>query len=283
MQGGEQDLFLNRACSTVGSVVHEIMHALGIWHMQMRDDRDRYIRVNLSSVPKGKEINYGYFDKSRVINYTPYDYGSVMHYDAKSFAKSGISLIPLQKRFLQTIGSKIPSFYDILMINAHCKCNARCAASQTAICFNDGMPNPRDCSVCLCPTGYGGAYCNRRPAGCGETLRASPLWRTETISFERTPTHTDRIGYMMCTYWIKAPPRRKIQIQVTKVPTTLCEYGCTKNAIEPKTLKDKRATNPRICCQEQLYEILTSKLNPAPIFSYSMNTTSTFTFQYKYI
>ncbi|VDO42616.1 unnamed protein product [Haemonchus placei] len=51
MQGGEQDLFLNKACCTVGSVVHEFMHALGVWHMQMRDDRDHYIRVDLSSVP----------------------------------------------------------------------------------------------------------------------------------------------------------------------------------------------------------------------------------------
>ncbi|XGW31065.1 hypothetical protein V3C99_009768 [Haemonchus contortus] len=283
MKESEQKLSLNGYCYKIGAVVHEFMHALGIRHMQMRDDRDRYIRVDLSSVAEKREHNYRKLDRTEVINYTPYDYGSVMHYRANSFAESGNSLVPLRKRYLRTIGSPFPSFYDIVMINTHYKCNARCATSQSAICFNDGMPNPRDCSVCLCPFGYGGTYCNRRPAGCGKTLRALPFWRTETISFEGFPAHTDQSGFMMCTYWIKAPLNKKIQVRVIEVPTALCGYGCRTNAIEPKVLKDKRATNPRVCCPEQLNEILTSKLNPTPIFSYSKDNTSTFTFQYQYI
>uniref|UniRef100_A0A7I4YH77 Zinc metalloproteinase n=1 Tax=Haemonchus contortus TaxID=6289 RepID=A0A7I4YH77_HAECO len=284
MQKSEQKLSLNETCYNIGGVAHQFMHALGIWHMQTRDDRDRHVRVDLSSKAQSRAgQNYRKLDRTEVINYTPYDYGSVMHYKANSFAESGNSLVPIRKRYLRTIGSPIPSFYDIVMINTHYKCNARCATSQSAICFNDGMPNPRDCSVCLCPFGYGGTYCNRRPAGCGKTLRALPFWRTETISFERFPAHTGQSGFMMCTYWIKAPLNKKIQVRVIEVPTALCGYGCKTNAIEPKVLKDKRATNPRICCPEQLGEILTSKLNPTPIFSYSMDTTSTFTFQYQYI
>ncbi|VDL76960.1 unnamed protein product [Nippostrongylus brasiliensis] len=51
MTGGEQDLSLGKGCYTMGTVAHEFMHALGVWHMHMRDDRDDYISVDLSGVP----------------------------------------------------------------------------------------------------------------------------------------------------------------------------------------------------------------------------------------
>ena len=61
--------------------VHEIGHALGMWHEHQREDRDRYIKVvnenlgswartNFKPRPKGSTHDYG----------VPYDYNSVMHY-----------------------------------------------------------------------------------------------------------------------------------------------------------------------------------------------------------
>uniref|UniRef100_A0A7I4YJL2 Metalloendopeptidase n=1 Tax=Haemonchus contortus TaxID=6289 RepID=A0A7I4YJL2_HAECO len=51
MIGGEQNLSLADACSTMGIVAHEFMHALGIFHMHSRYDRDSFITIDLTNVP----------------------------------------------------------------------------------------------------------------------------------------------------------------------------------------------------------------------------------------
>ncbi|PIO59987.1 astacin [Teladorsagia circumcincta] len=51
MTGGEQDLSLEPGCNTVGIVGHEFIHALGVWHMQSRFDRDTFITVDVTNVP----------------------------------------------------------------------------------------------------------------------------------------------------------------------------------------------------------------------------------------
>ncbi|ETN82469.1 astacin [Necator americanus] len=104
MVGGVQDLSMGNGCEAVtdfliivysvlkgiwlfpqvGIAAHEFAHALGIWHMQMRNDRDNFVQVDLSSVPANMLHNYIKLPPSRTINYTPYEYGSYMHYDARS-------------------------------------------------------------------------------------------------------------------------------------------------------------------------------------------------------
>ncbi|VDO04901.1 unnamed protein product [Haemonchus placei] len=51
MIGGEQDLSLADGCDTMGIIAHEFMHALGIFHMQSRFDRDSFITIDLTNVP----------------------------------------------------------------------------------------------------------------------------------------------------------------------------------------------------------------------------------------
>ncbi|PIO53734.1 astacin, partial [Teladorsagia circumcincta] len=59
----------------------------------------------------------------RVVIYTPYEYGSIMHYGPQSFNEGANAIMPLDKRYQWTIGSKIPSFYDIMMVNKHYHCD----------------------------------------------------------------------------------------------------------------------------------------------------------------
>ncbi|KIH48778.1 astacin [Ancylostoma duodenale] len=80
----EQQLSIGNGCELIGTTAHEFAHALGVWHMQMRDDRDNFIKVDLTSVPEDKRHNYVKLATEEVINYNPYEYGSMMHYDAKS-------------------------------------------------------------------------------------------------------------------------------------------------------------------------------------------------------
>ncbi|EYC06137.1 hypothetical protein Y032_0078g1210 [Ancylostoma ceylanicum] len=280
MAGGVQELSLGSGCEAVGIAAHEFAHALGIWHMQMRDDRDDYVQVDLSAVPMTMLHNYIKLPSFRIINYTPYEYGSYMHYDARSFATRGNSLIPRDSSYLRTMGSRVISFYDIKTINDHYKCRARCG-SASAICFNGGEPNPRNCAVCNCPAGYGGALCNQRPPGCGETLKATDRWQMKQFTFGDSTSRSVRDTFTECNHWIEAPAGRRIQLRVTSLQNSQCHNGCTLNAIEPKTRADMTVTNPRICCTESLNQILTSNLNPTPIISYNRFLTSTFTFQYR--
>ncbi|KAK6740225.1 hypothetical protein RB195_008600 [Necator americanus] len=282
MGGGVQDLSLADGCDQMGLVAHEFTHALGVWHMQMRDDRDDYIRVDLTNVPANMQGNFYKVSPGDDINYNPYDYGSIMHYGSTTFTTKGNSMIPIEGRYLRTLGSRVISFYDIKTINDHYSCIDQCTVAPAA-CANGGEPNPRNCAVCNCPYGYGGVLCDQRPTGCGATLTATAKWQVKQFTFGNAKVATNRDRYMLCNHWIKAPAGKQIQVRVTYLKNSRCQTGCRANSIEPKIKADNLNTNARICCGDLLNFVLTSELNPTPIVSYNRFQTSTFTFHYRYI
>ncbi|MFT5044913.1 MAG: hypothetical protein ACI8UP_001883 [Porticoccaceae bacterium] len=87
MQGGEQPVLISDACS-VGSIIHEIGHALGLFHEHTRPDRENFAQVDWNQVVAGKEINFEIL-QAGVQNYGPYDYGSIMHYGEYFFSATG--------------------------------------------------------------------------------------------------------------------------------------------------------------------------------------------------
>ncbi|VDM55614.1 unnamed protein product [Angiostrongylus costaricensis] len=92
--GGSQGLSLGRGCETDG------------WLSQF--------------VKQTERTNYNY-------NLT-YDYGSVMHYGARSNCNFSVSkngkpvMAPRDSKYIQTLGSRMISFYEKLMINLHYGC-----------------------------------------------------------------------------------------------------------------------------------------------------------------
>jgi len=54
--GGRQEVSLikTKGCLRKFNVMHELMHTLGFWHEQQREDRDQYITVNYSNIISGK-------------------------------------------------------------------------------------------------------------------------------------------------------------------------------------------------------------------------------------
>ncbi|XP_074659538.1 hatching enzyme 1.2-like, partial [Tubulanus polymorphus] len=93
-----QSVILGTGCYVVGKIMHELMHALGFYHEQMRWDRDQYINIKEENIAQGKMGNFRLYtaDRSRTDLNAPYDYGSIMHYPRVSFpADNGLeTLIP---------------------------------------------------------------------------------------------------------------------------------------------------------------------------------------------
>lgn len=103
-QGGKQDISIDTG-GTVGTVVHELGHAIGLWHEQSRQDRDSFVTIDWTNIQAGKEHNF-----NQHINdgddWGGYDYASIMHYPRTAFAKDSSKPTITPKQSGVTIGQR---------------------------------------------------------------------------------------------------------------------------------------------------------------------------------
>ncbi len=90
-QGGPQPINLADGCTT-GNTIHEIGHAVGLWHEQSREDRDGFVRIRWENIQSGTEHNFHQHlaDGEDLFGY---DFGSIMHYGAYAFSKNNLPTI----------------------------------------------------------------------------------------------------------------------------------------------------------------------------------------------
>lgn len=77
-------------CDSVGTVIHEILHALGMDHEQSRPDRDNYVAIKWGNIKKGKEHNFGVEPNGDANR--PYDILSIMHYGVTDFGAGKVTI-----------------------------------------------------------------------------------------------------------------------------------------------------------------------------------------------
>ncbi|GFU31036.1 astacin-like metalloprotease toxin 1, partial [Nephila pilipes] len=85
--GGMQNLSLGQGCNYVGLVVHELGHAIGLFHEHQRSDRNNYITVYKDNVIPDQLHNFVLTDPNSEIIFSRYDYNSIMHYGSYAFSK----------------------------------------------------------------------------------------------------------------------------------------------------------------------------------------------------
>lgn len=87
--GNSRELNLGSGCEFETTALHELGHALGVFHEQTRADRDTHVDIDWTNITAGMASDFDKYSKSGLAGTDrgAYDYDSIMHYGSDAFAK----------------------------------------------------------------------------------------------------------------------------------------------------------------------------------------------------
>ncbi|XP_041952311.1 meprin A subunit alpha-like [Alosa sapidissima] len=139
-----QQLSLGEGCDYKGTIMHELLHALGFYHEQSRTDRNDYVNIWWDQVLPGMEHNFDYYVDTYITDQnTPYDYESIMHYGPYSFNKDpNYPTITAKDPEMTKLLGQYNDFsdMDLLRLNRMYNCSApltlldQCAFESNSVC-----------------------------------------------------------------------------------------------------------------------------------------------------
>ncbi|XP_060067846.1 lateral signaling target protein 2 homolog [Ylistrum balloti] len=153
MKRRQQMVGLAKPCRKRSIILHEIGHAIGMFHEQARPDRNSYIDILYDHILPPVRFNFQQIDPDQTTNYSiPYDYLSIMHYGETAFSynRSAVTMRAKDPSFQKKMGkaSRI-SFRDVMSVNAMYNCSGHCSFIPKCP-FKEAFVG-KDCR-CWCPT-----------------------------------------------------------------------------------------------------------------------------------
>ena len=126
--GGKQLVSLGDGCHSLGTIVHELGHAVGFYHEHQRSDRDDYIDIFKENIAKNLDEQFNKLGPEDNLLLVEFDFNSIMLYGPLTFSKDGksITMAPNQrhkKEFMREVYQKYGlSTSDATAINKlyHC-------------------------------------------------------------------------------------------------------------------------------------------------------------------
>ncbi|KHJ93176.1 astacin [Oesophagostomum dentatum] len=136
--GGKTTVYLESSprgsCFKQRTLMRFLLHVVGIFGEQMREDRNKYIRVHRENIQAGYEYGFARILSSDASTYDlPYDYLSITHYPKDAYAKPGtITIETLDPTYQDLIGQvDEPSVYDYKKVCLMYKCG-KCIGVETS-------------------------------------------------------------------------------------------------------------------------------------------------------
>lgn len=161
-EAGRQTISIGDGCNHVGTITHELLHALGFFHEQARGDRNQFIEIKWENILNGFSDQFDkYTYKTIEMIGKDYDFRSIMHYDRKAFTKNGLdtieridqsnvefgmpdqSMSPLDIVELNTLYDCQTKNYGWTRWSAFTPCNEECKKERQRYCYHSG--NPKAC------------------------------------------------------------------------------------------------------------------------------------------
>lgn len=106
MRRGAQLMIIDGNLCSKGSVIHELLHALGFLHIHTSKNRDEYIEIKWENIKEDAKLNFKTFAAPVSMFETEYDYDSITHYSTNAFAKDKSKPTIIAKKAAPNMGQR---------------------------------------------------------------------------------------------------------------------------------------------------------------------------------